>query len=383
MDEQQCLNALSVNAPKVRQEAWEEQIRQGLLWRACCESVLAGDHTRLSAWHQALNEVRTSGAKSPNPQHVESAFAYLNCAELALAATLLPETSPPPVEALLPLLHIAADMITIPCDCDVDHGRLRTALEVHQDLVKTDAHPGRQDAQEPALAPSDAVDMVFETLASKPYGRPLPSITHAWAWDVTRTLLRATRRVVFRCEVTVAGTTRGEGVLPTLTLEVLEPGSGEVLHDPEDAFHTYADDDFLTSMQKAWGGALALAQKDARRVWDGRWSLRQGRERGSKPVEAANGCSASGAAALGWWHALMGTVPDAGVIVIAQVDDTGQDGIMRLKGVDDRWVFAKVQAIAQGPRFDTIVVASEEDEKAALQALGTTQHICVRNLADT
>ena len=225
--------------------------------------------------------------------------------------------------------------------------------------------------------------MVFEILASKPYGCPFPSITRAWAWDVTRTLLRATRRVVFRCEVTVAGTSRGQGVLPTLTLEVLEPGSGEVVHDPEDAFHTYADDDFLTSMQKAWGGALVLAQKDARRVRDGRWSLRQGREQGSKPVEVANGCSASGAAALGWWHVLMGTVPDAGVIVIAQVDAMGQDGIIRLKGVDDRGGFAKVQAIAQDPRFDTIVVASDEDEKAALQALGNTPHMCVRNLADT
>ena len=139
-DEQQCLNALRVNAAAVREPAWEEQISQGLLWRACRESVVAGDRTRLSAWRQALHEARTYIAKRFNPQHVESAFAYLNCAELALAATLLPETSPLPVEALLPLLHTAADMIAIPCDHDVDHGRLRTALEVHQGLVKTDAH---------------------------------------------------------------------------------------------------------------------------------------------------------------------------------------------------------------------------------------------------
>jgi hypothetical protein len=127
-DEQQCLDDLRTDSPLTRRPAWEEQIRQGILWRACCEAVVAGDRTRLFAWRRALHEARTTIARAFNPQHVKAVFAYLNCAKLALAATRLPETSPPPVEALLPLLHTTADIVAIPCDCDVDHGRLRYRL---------------------------------------------------------------------------------------------------------------------------------------------------------------------------------------------------------------------------------------------------------------
>src|SRR4051812_17356701 len=103
-DEQQCLDELHNNYSLVKQHGWEEQISQGLLWRACCEAVVAGDRTRLSAWRQALHKARTTIARVFNPQHVEAAFAYLNCAELALDATMLPATSPLPVEALQSLL---------------------------------------------------------------------------------------------------------------------------------------------------------------------------------------------------------------------------------------------------------------------------------------
>ena len=78
----------------------------------------------------------------------------------------------------------------------------------------------------------------------------------------------------------------------------------------------------------------------------------------------------------------MRKVPDEGVIVVAQVDAVGEDGVMRLKGVDDRGVSVKTQAIAHDPRFDTIVVASKQDEMTALQALGDATHICVKNLAE-
>ena len=91
---------------------------------------------------------------------------------------------------------------------------------------------------------------------------------------------------------------------------------------------------------------------------------------------------------VGSGHALKGHVPDEGVIVIAQVDAVGTDGIIRLRGVDDRGVFVKVQAILQAiaqdlTRCDTIVVASTQDEAAALQALGNATQICVIHLANT
>lgn len=382
MDEQTCLEKLHSKTEFTWRPVWEEQIKAALLWRACCEAVARRDCARLSTWRQVMDEdqTKTFMAGIFGEQHVKAANAYLQCAELALDAARLPGEYPALKDALIALLHAAADIIAIPCDRNVDHGLLHTALEAQQTFVETDAHPDRQGTQEPALAPMDTVDMVFNILASKAYG-PLPPVTRAWAWDVTRTLLGADRPVIFSCEVTV-GTTGDQGFLPTLTLDVLKPGSGEVFHDPGDAFHTYADDNFLASMQEAWYGALDLAQQGAKRVWDGRWSLRQGRTPGSKPVSVANGRSASGAAARGWWHALMRKVPDEGVIVIAQVGAVGKDGVMQLKGVDDRGVFVKTQALAQDPRFDTIVVASQQDEVAALQALGDATHICVRNLAE-
>jgi hypothetical protein len=96
-------------------------------------------------------------------------------------------------------------------------------------------------------------------------------------------------------------------------------------------------------------------------------------------VPEVRGRSAGGAAALGWYHALRGTVPDERVIVLAQVDRAG-----RLTGVEG--VPAKVRAIAAGGRFDTIVVAGEENQREAedtLRELGKLGIIRVKNLRDS
>ena len=228
-DEQTCLKNLRSDPEFTWGTAWEEQIKAVLLWRVCRESVVARNRARLSAWCQVRGQAKIKGfiAGTYGEQHVKAALAYLKCAELALKATLLLWEYPPPKDALIALLHAAADIVALPCDRNVDHGLLHTALEAQQTFVETDAHPDRQGTQEHALAPLHAVDMVFNILASKAYG-PSPPVARAWAWDVTRTLLGAERHVVFSCEVTVAGTARDQGVLPTLTLEVLEPGRGEV-----------------------------------------------------------------------------------------------------------------------------------------------------------
>ena len=97
----------------------------------------------------------------------------------------------------------------------------------------------------------------------------------------------------------MAGTSEDQGFLPLLTLDVLEPGNGEVFHRPQDVFHTYAEEDFRASIQEAWYGALTEVLKSARCVWDGRWRLQHGSTRGSTPVPVARGCSASGAAVRG------------------------------------------------------------------------------------
>ena len=385
MDEQRCLQGLKVAAGDMIEKAWEEQRRQALLWHACREAVAAGDRVRLAAWHRALDEARTVITRTPafGKQHDDAALAYLACAALSLDALQLPGPSTPGVEVLIPLLHAAAKIVKIPCDCDVDHGQLYTALETQQSVGTTAVPPGSQGVPDSARRALYAVDMVFNILAGKT-SLPAPPVTRAWAWDVTRAFLGTKRSVISACQVTVAGID-DKGVLAALLLEVLEPGSGEVFHAPEDVFLTCANADFLTSMQKAWDGAWPSAptQEGTKRIWNGRWRLLQGKEPGSQPVEVANGGSASGAAARGWWHALRQQVPDDRVIVIAQVDTVDNEGVLWLKGVDDAGVFVKTQAIAQDRQFDTIVVASEDNKEAALKALGEATHICVRNLAAT
>jgi hypothetical protein len=78
--------------------------------------------------------------------------------------------------------------------------------------------------------------------------------------------------------------------------------------------------------------------------------------------------SASGAATRGWWHALMGKVPDEGVMVVAQVDAMD---ILRFQGVDG--VTAKTHAMASNGRCDTLVVATQELQREATEALQACQ----------
>lgn len=289
----------------------------------------------------------------------------LTCAAPALEAKALEGIPTPTVEALFPLLHAAAKAVGVPCHHDTDHGALRMALPT-----------GWFETSEvaPPPLPARAVDLIFTGLASK-VARTTSHSRVSCAWDVTRRLVDAPRQVVCSHKIAVAGVEGTQGFRAMLVLEVLAPGNEGVFHHPDDAFVTYADADFVAAMQDAWHGAHELIQQQEQKApsWDGRWRLL--RER--RPATAAHDRSASGAAARGWWHALTQHVPDEGVIVIAQVDP---DNVMQLQGVDG--MLAKTQAIAQDPQFDTIVVASKQDEEAALQALGKTTHLSVKNLAD-
>jgi hypothetical protein len=83
-------------------------------------------------------------------------------------------------------------------------------------------------------------------------------------------------------------------------------------------------------------------------------------------LEAVDGASASGAAARGWWHALHGNVPDAEVVVLAQVSGDGQS----FETVS--CIAEKIQAIVRegmksdgAQAFDTIVVADRAQGDAA------------------
>jgi hypothetical protein len=182
-----------------------------------------------------------------------------------------------------------------------------------------------------------------------------------WVLDCIR-LLRNAPTPVRSLRVPVALSDEllaSRAALATLVLETLKPGGGQAFLHPADVLRTYPHADFEGAMQEAWEAARVLARKEgADTVLDGRWRLLLR----DQPVEEIQGRSASGAAALGWYHLLQGTIPDEGVIVLAQVDRDGN-----LSEVDG--VPAKVRAIAADGRFDTVVVASNDNRREAEDAL--------------
>ena len=121
----------------------------------------------------------------------------------------------------------------------------------------------------------------------------------------------------------------------TLKLEV-SPHAVGLSHHPRDTLITGFDgfdDRFIESMNYAWEAAKALAlsgQTDEQVSWRGRWRL-SGPNDLPMPVK---GASASGAAALGWYHALTNTVPDPGVIVLAEMGQTGELG--KVDGISEK-----------------------------------------------
>lgn len=199
---------------------------------------------------------------------------------------------------------------------------------------------------------------------------------------------------VLHIPVALSDELQSAGTLATLVLELVKPGGGQVFHHPaEDALRTYAHPDFVQAMQEAWEAAKMLAARDNEEntrgtkeevVCDGHWRLLQG----DQPVREVRGGSASGAAALGWHHLLNGTVPDPGVIVLAQIardlHAPGQTSRFMLEKVGS--VPAKVEKIAYDGRFDTIVVADDENygqAETALKQKGKLGPIRMVNLNNT
>jgi HEAT repeat protein len=179
--------------------------------------------------------------------------------------------------------------------------------------------------------------------------------------------------------------------LAHLDLEVIQAGDGKLFVDPRDAFADVTPDfvasfpDFVASLELAFKAAqqkLLFTQPCS-----GRYRVRFEVRPTDRPLEGdrplqrpsgIDGLSAGGAAVCGWWHALNGTIPDQEIVVLARLKSV--DNGFVLDGV--RGVEAKVNAIIEAGRYDTIVVACEEDDhevKAALKNK-TLSDIRVENL---
>lgn len=174
----------------------------------------------------------------------------------------------------------------------------------------------------------------------------------SWAVGCIDAFIRPPTKSI-RVPVAVEKTDDGSGSLATLHLEILQPGTGQLIHHPADKLATSFHKSFADSMGDARQAAKTLAGKDE--LFDSRWRLLQ--DSGAPLSLSVSGHSASGAAAWGWHCALTGKVYDPRVIVLAEIDSSGV--LSPVNGVQ-----AKTQAIADCGRFDTIVVADGRDKSA-------------------
>lgn len=181
---------------------------------------------------------------------------------------------------------------------------------------------------------------------------------------------------VHRVEVHVAlsyGIRENNACVASLVLEVSTDGAGQIFHHPEDAVSAPVAPDFVLSIEDAWQSVLGLLDEQGhKRKFDGRWQLLQD----SEPLARVTGRSASGAAALAAYHALRGTLPDEGLIVLAEVDEKN---IKQLQGVGG--VPAKIMAVMEANKkwkdkdkdpaktIDTVIVASTLNAREANGAL--------------
>ena len=177
------------------------------------------------------------------------------------------------------------------------------------------------------------------------------------------------------CAPVVGVDKKGEAMLHTLVVEVLDRGAGKVFRHPCDAFDTEPalDAQFTHSMRTAFSTALDQVNRgkpdNERALTDGRWRLLHGwkwktEERNQlRPLMAPSGASASAAAMRLWWFALLGNVPDDRIIILAQINDSGE-----VVPVANEPIRPKLEAVIQAVKvdaqrgwqcFDTVAVVGE------------------------
>lgn len=184
-----------------------------------------------------------------------------------------------------------------------------------------------------------------------------------WVWDALHCLKN--QPLSSRSLSVYVATTDSKfySLIAELQLAIVSKGSGKLYHHPMDALFTKIHPSFSGALADAWETNVRFSQiegdMDDIVKWNGRWRLLQPN---GEPVLEIEGRSASAAAARGWWFLLNEKIPDDNIIVMAQVDKYGQ-----FTGVGE--ISKKVTDVIKDGRFDTILVASEENRLEAERVL--------------
>ncbi|MBN2566335.1 MAG: hypothetical protein JXB46_11555 [Candidatus Eisenbacteria bacterium] len=234
--------------------------------------------------------------------------------------------------------------------------------------------------QEITQDPEKLVDFLYSQVIKE---RPAHDLSIASAWDLTRELLGGSPRA-YDCRLETpfvlikgSGTGKEEAVIAQFVFERLPNGSGELFIAAEQAF-VWMDDEFRRLFSDVPKAVRQLLRNEGKSFDDCDIRVRVQFWGGDKLVDdPLTGNSGSGAAARGLWYLLANKVPDREIIVLAQIDGTGS-----LSGVAG--IETKVQEVAKAKdRFDTIIVASadnERDARSALRKLGKEGDIEVVNI---
>ncbi|MBV6504648.1 MAG: hypothetical protein ILNGONEN_00198 [Syntrophorhabdaceae bacterium] len=156
----------------------------------------------------------------------------------------------------------------------------------------------------------------------------------------------------------------------SLVIGVFDGGCGNVFQHPTDVLDPRIENDFIGSMKDAWHAAMKLAENHGYQPndFDAIWQLQTSNLLKNIKI---SGRSASGVAAVAWYHLIKGTVIDDRLAILAEIDSTGQ-----LKQVDD--VTRKVEEFVKINHFDRIVVVGNNDADAKKGlANGTGMKPCV------
>ncbi len=194
-----------------------------------------------------------------------------------------------------------------------------------------------------------------------------PSDCDIATWAVIRLFGRSAQPVKIPFAVVINGT----GSLCWLELLVLDDGLNRAIPHPIHYLRSSLNRmvTVRSSFEKAIESAWSLVrdhQASINRpntVMEGYWRvIADGGGLGNQPID---GGSAGGAAIYGWYHALTKTEPDKGLIVLATApSDVSSDSLGKVDEVN-----AKAEAIGSNERFDTIVVADDDNYKEAVKGL--------------
>ena len=186
--------------------------------------------------------------------------------------------------------------------------------------------------------------------------------------------------IVFDDQIRKDTTRNDEGALATLHVEILphnETHTASVIRlRPGEELKYTATSDFRESISTAFevAKACAIAAHPERagelERTDGEWRVELEPQAVRAELETISGTSAGGAAVRAWYFALLNKVPDAGVIVLSDVDAAGNLG--RVGGIAGKVkrILAASRKRASIHRIDTIVVADLDNFDDVMEALG-------------